>query len=743
MASTTETKPTVAPVAPRTSVLARLAGACYDHRRAVTAAWVLALIVLSVLGQVFGGALEKSFSLPASESSRAFELLKTDFARPGDTGQIVFAVKNGQTLQSPGVQQQVEAVIAKFAQQPDVKSVSDPYQPFNARLIAPNQQVAIAEILFDKRGNELSKDLTAKLRTLAKQSNTSTVQVELGGYMFTQQTMPVSEVIGLAAAVVILLVAFGSLLAMGLPIGTALVGIGIGLALEELLAHIVSIPEFAPQVAAMLGIGVGIDYALFIVTRYRHGLHDGMEPRDAVVTALDTAGRAVIFAGCTVVISMMGLFVIGLGFIQGMAVGVTAVVLVVMGASVTFLPALLGFSGHAIDKFSLKSARQSTSEIVEDSVWSKWSRTLQRRPWTAAIAGFSVLVLLSIPVFALRLGVSDSGNDPESFTTRRAYDLVAKNFGPGANGALLIVGELKSPGDVSVMNRLADELGTVPDVQAHSPAITAPNGKAALIQVTPKGAPQDASTTELVHRLRDKTVPAAVNGAKVSVYVGGATAVGVDLADQIGQRLPWFFAAVLFMSFVLLMLVFRSLLVPLKAVIMNLLSIGAAYGVLIAIFQWGWGKELIGVGREGPIEAWAPMMLFAIVFGLSMDYEVFLLSRIKEEYDRTGDNAEAVAHGVAVTARLITAAAAIMICVFGSFVLSDLRVLKMIGLGLAVAVFIDATVVRLVLVPATMELLGDRNWWFPSWLEWLPKFHVEGIEDDIDEIDPHEAAAHV
>jgi putative drug exporter of the RND superfamily len=569
-------------------------------------------------------------------------------------------------------------------------------------------------------------DLAKHMRSIAKAANSDALQVELGGYMFTDQTQPASEAIGVLAAMFILLIAFGSLLAMGLPIMTALFGIGIGLALVNLLARVLDVPSFAPQVTAMIGIGVGIDYALFIATRYRESLHEGADPEAAVVYALDTSGRAVLFAGSTVVISLLGLFLIGVSFIRGLAIGASLAVLFVMAAAVTLLPAVLGFVGHTIDKFALPSARKR--QTVEHSFWARWSRVLQARPWPAAIAGLLVLVVLALPVFSLRLGVADSGNDATKFTTRRAYDLLSQGFGPGFNGPLLVAGEVHSPADLAAAAKVATAIARDPDVAQVSPPIPSPNGKGVLLQVVPKDSPQDESTTKLVHRLRDDTVPAATSGSTLDLHVGGQTAIGVDLADTLGQRLPYMFLAILVFSFVLLMVVFRSLLVPLKAVIMNLLSIGAAYGVIVAIFQWGWVKSALGVGKEGPIEAWVPMMLFAIVFGLSMDYEVFLLSRIKEEYDRSRDNASAVALGLAKTARLITAAAAIMICVFGSFVLSDQRVLKLVGFGLAFAVLIDATVVRLVLVPATMELLGDRNWWLPSWLEWLPRVHIEGSE---------------
>jgi RND superfamily putative drug exporter len=684
-----------------------------------------------VLGQTVGGDLLKTFSLPGTESDRAFGVLKREFSRKGDTGELVFRVKGPGDVNLPGVRNEIEPVFEQLRKEPHVVSVTSPYDPAGSRFVARDGKIAYAEILFDVQANDVPLDLASNMRTVAKDANSSRLQVELGGSMFTEQTQPASEAIGILAAVIILLIAFGSLLAMGMPIMTALFGIGIGLAFVNLLARVLDVPSFAPQVTALIGIGVGIDYALFISTRYREGLHEGRDPENAVVHAIDTSGRAVLFAGGTVVISLLGLFLIGVSFIRGLAVGASLAVLFVMAAAVTLLPAVLGFAGHTIDRFALPSARRGRS--VENSFWTRWSRTLQARPWPALIGGLVILLVLAVPFFSLRLGVADAGNDPTSLTTRRAYDLLSQGFGPGFNGPLLVTSEVRSPADVGAAARLGATIARDPGVAQVSPPITSPNGKGVLLQVISKGSPQDQSTTELVHRLRDLTIPSSTRGSTLDAHVGGQTAVGVDLADTVGQRLPYMFLAILLLSFVLLMLVFRSLLVPLKAVIMNLLSIGAAYGVIVAIFQWGWLKDVVGIGKEGPIEAWVPMMLFAIVFGLSMDYEVFLLSRIKEEYDRTHDNADAVAHGLAKTARLITAAAAVMICVFGSFVLSDLRVLKLIGFGLAFAVFIDATVVRLVLVPATMELLGDRNWWFPKALEWLPRIQVEGEPDAVAE----------
>jgi RND superfamily putative drug exporter len=706
-------------------MLPSLARWCYRRRRLVVIAWIVLLIGVNVLAKTAGGDLIKSFSLPGSESQQAFDVMKDNFAQGGDTGYLVFESKTPAGAQSPEAFDVIEHKLApELRKQKNVASVLTPYEPGGSAFFSSDGKIAYAEIQFDVQANDVSVDVAKNMRSVVAKANTPTLEVDLGGSMFTDQTQPASEAIGILAAVLILLIAFGSVLAMGLPIMTALFGIGTGLAIVTLLARFTDVPSFAPQVTAMIGIGVGIDYALFISTRYREALHDGLDPEAAVVHSIDTSGRAVLFAGGTVVISLLGLFLIGLSFIRGLSIGAALAVLLVMAAAVTLLPAVLGFVGHTIDKLALPTAKRP--KPPEQTIWARWSRTIQRRPWPVAIAGLAVLLVLAIPAAGLRLGIADAGNDPTKFTTRRAYDLLSEGFGPGFNGPLIVASQTHSPGDVAAMTRVANAIEQTPGVQHVGRVIPSTDGKAVFVPVVATGSPQDESTTQLVHRLRDTVIPDAEKGSTLDAHVGSQTAVGVDLADTLGQRLPYMFLAILLLSFVLLMLVFRSILVPLKAVIMNLLSIGAAYGVIVAIFQNGWLKNVVGIGKEGPIEAWVPMMLFAIVFGLSMDYEVFLLSRIKEEYDRDHDNATAVSHGLAKTARLITAAAAIMICVFGSFVLSDMRVLKLIGFGLAFAVFIDATVVRLVLVPATMELLGDRNWWFPKALSWLPRINVEG-----------------
>jgi RND superfamily putative drug exporter len=487
-------------------------------------------------------------------------------------------------------------------------------------------------------------------------------------------------------------------------------------------------PTFAAQLAGMIGLGVGIDYALFIVTRYRQELHAGRDPEDATRTALTTSGRAVVFAGCTVIISLLGMFLMGLSFVRGLALGAVMAVLMVMLASVTLLPAVLGFAGHAIDKLRVPGLHRDESAHRATLAY-RWSRQVQRHPWRFAIAGLAILVVLGLPVLSLRLGTSDAGNDPTSLTTRRAYDLLSKGFGPGFNGPLVVAAELPGPSSRPVVDGLRTRLIRTPGVASATAAQVNPRGDAAVITVYPDGAPQDARTADLVHHLRDSVVPSVVRGTGVVVKIGGNTASGIDQSAYLGGRLPWFIGAVILLSFLLLLVVFRSLVVPLKAAVMNLLSIGAAYGIVVAVFQWGWLGGVVGINKAGPIDSFVPMMLFAVLFGLSMDYEVFLLSRVREEYVRTGDNATAVADGLAATARVITAAAAIMISVFLAFVLGDTRVIKLFGLGLASAIFIDATVVRMLLVPATMELLGDANWWLPRRLDRvLPDLDVEGIE---------------
>jgi putative drug exporter of the RND superfamily len=682
----------------------------------------------------------------------------------------VFTAPQG--TKDPAVTQTMTSMFDKVAKIPNISVVS-PYSAEGARFNSPTKPISFAEIHFTVKGQAEQLKLANQIKDIGAAARAPGLQIQYGGQLFGQFEFPPSEALGLIAAVIILLVAFGSVLAMGLPVGTALFGLATGIGLVGIGSRLLSMPEFSTQMAAMIGLGVGIDYALFIVTRYREGLREGLSPEDATVQAVDTSGRAVLFAGVTVMISLLGLFVVGISFVRGLAVAGALAVLVMVAASLSLLPAFLGMAGRRIDVTTRAAAGAVglavlasivaiiTSQIAvfgvgvlfglamwgfsflpsmrglrtpipghkdkpkEQQFWWRWSRMVQRRPWMPFLGGAAVLVVLALPLLSIRLGFGDTGNLPKNYTARKAYDLLADGFGPGFGSPLILVSDdaKATPESLAAVTKA---VAADPNVAFASPAVPVKDG-ISLWQVYPKTSAQDKATTDLVNRLRAKVLPTT----GLAVKVGGFTAGSIDFAAYLGSRLPILIGGVLIVSFLLLMIVFRSLLVPLKAVIMNLLSVGAAYGVIVAIFQWGWGASLIGVGKAGPVEAWAPMMLFAIVFGLSMDYEVFLLSRMKEEFDRTGDNASAVADGLAVTARVITAAAIIMVCVFSAFVLGVDRQLKLFGLGMAVAVFVDATIVRMILVPATMELLGARNWWIPAWLDRiLPHLDVEGSHAD-------------
>jgi RND superfamily putative drug exporter len=691
-------------------MLRRVAAFSFRHRRLVLAGWLIAVVLAFVGGPALAGKTVSSGRLPGTDSQHAYDALARSFPREhGLEAHIVFADPN---RNGPAI----NAYLTDVSRVPGVLQVAP-------MLRSPDGRVAAAPITVSSATNVHPHQVGQEIMREARPFEANGMHVAFSGDPFGNFKMPASEVVGILAAVIVLLIAFGSLIAMGVPITTALVGIGVSLAGVGVVAHFFTTPDFAAQVASMIGIGVGIDYALFIVTRYRDALHRTGSPESAVMEAMTTSGRAVVFAAFTVMVSVLGMFLMGIPFLDGLAVGVSVSVAIAVFAAVTLLPAMLGFVGFGIDRFRMPhKTRQG------ETFWHRWARTVARRPRAIAAIGFAMLVLLALPALHMRMGQPDASNDPKSATTRQAYDLIASGWGKGANGPILVVGE----GDRHYLSELMPEVVAkmrhTPGVAAVTDPQFATHGTAAVATLIPTTGPQTAQTASLVHRLRDHVIPEFVNGTGVEVHLGGETASAIDSADVISHRLPIFILAVLVLSFILLLAVFRSLLVPLKAVLMNLLSIGAAYGIVVAAFQWGWGSQLLGV-HAAPIEPWVPMMLFAIVFGLSMDYEVFLLSAIREHYDRTHDNSTAVAEGLADTARVITAAALIMVCVFGSFVAASSRDLKVIGLGLAVAVALDATIVRVVLVPATMELLGDANWWLPRWLgRIVPHVHVESAD---------------
>lgn len=759
-----------------------LARFCYRHPWRVLLAWLLLIVVAAGVAGRLGAAYGGTPAARDAESNRGADILNEHFGRIGAviSGRIVFRAEQG--VNDPAVRsamaglfEQVEAI--------DGVAVGSPYDPDGARRMAARgseaRRIAYADIdtAAGTAANEAA-DIGAEIEHLIQASglrSTDGVQVEIGGAWLAERDPPESEAIGLAFAVFVLILAVGSVVAMGMTVGTALVGVAVGVAGIVVLSNLLTVPEFAPTLGLMIGIGVGIDYALFIVTRFREWVDRGLGREDAMAAALDTAGRSVIFAGATVVVSLLGLLLMGLPFVAGLGLSAATTVAVVMAASVTLLPATVGLVGERVMTTRVRGVavsallglvllgvgtgaprplvaapaalallaavagsfgssrnplrrvlRHREPKPLRETGWYRLSRVVQSRPWLFAVGGTVVLLVLAAPVLGLRLGFSDEGNFAEDTTTHRAYDLISEGFGPGANGPLLVVAKASGPQQLAAFGGLSRALNRTEGVAFASPALPSPDGQAAVIRVQPTTGPQDAATEDLVHRMRNEIVPQALNGTGLDALVAGQVAFNIDISDYLAGRIPIFFAAVLGASFLLLTAVFRSLVVPLKAVIMNMLSIGAAYGVAVAVFQWGWLGGLLGV-EPAPIEPFIPMMLFAILFGLSMDYEVFLLSRMKEEYERTGDPVNSVADGLAATARVITAAAAIMVVVFGSFVLEDNRVIRLFGFGLATAIAIDATLVRMLIVPSTMELLGARNWWLPRWLDRIiPNLRIEG-----------------
>ena len=718
---------------PETSGLGKLASWCFVHRRRVLLLWIAAIVIVTVVAQSMGSRFQISFESGNSASQQVQNLLATRFPQTaGSTADVVVSTTGPVT--SAANKARTEAMVAKLSALPHVTRVESPFTP-ESHQISSDGHIAFAVVQFDQDQSTIPNAAVRAVIDAAESFDRPGYKVALGGgpigNVITASPGP-SEGAGILSAMIIMLVAFGSVVAMGLPILTALFGIAIGFALEDLVSHVLNVPVFAPEMLAMIGLGVGIDYALFIVTRYRQGLFEGRDPREATATSLATSGRAVLFAGSTVVISLVGLFVLQLPFLQGLAVGTIAAVVLVMIAALTILPSMLGFAGRAIDKMHVPRLLQTGAKPAPNSFWYRWSRMIQRRAWLSGILALAVLVFLALPLFSMRMAFTDSGNDPTSLTTRQAYDLLAQGFGPGFNGPLLVATPLSSrPGDASGLAKLDAALRSTPGVAFATPVRVSADKTAAVIVAYPTTSPQSAQTSALVTRLRSTVIPEATAGSGLHVLVGGETAASVDASNYLAHRLFWVIGAVVVLAFLLLMAVFRSVVIPLKAAIMNLLSVGAAYGVLVAVFQWGWAGSLVGIGRTGPIDPWIPLMMFTILFGLSMDYEVFLLSRIREEWRRTGDNSRSVADGLANTGRVITAAAAIMICVFGSFVIGDpLRVLKVFGFGLAVSILIDASLVRLVLVPSVMELLGRANWYIPRWLDRVVP-HL-GVEVDAD-----------
>ncbi|HEY1593929.1 MAG TPA: MMPL family transporter [Thermoleophilaceae bacterium] len=705
------------------------------HRKTVIIGWILALIVIGGISGSVGSDFSEEFKLPSSDSTEAYELLEDRFpAQSGETSLIVFKAAEG--VESSAVKNKMEGLFSKVEKFPHVTEVANPYEGGGAASVSKDGKIAYATIQFDTQSNKLDKEKTKAIIADAQSTAGGGLQIQLGGQPIQEaeeESGDSSFFIGLLAAVIILLLTFGSVVAMGLPIITALFALGVGISLVTIGTHVVDTANFAPVLAAMIGLGVGIDYALFIVTRFRNNLDEGDEPQEAAVRAVDTAGRAVLFAGTTVIIALMGMFLLNITFLYGVAVAAALAVLFTMISSLTLLPAMLAGVGHRINKWKIPGLSGGANSVREDTMWYRWSRLIQRHPWPAAILSGALLLVLCIPTLSLRLGVNDAGTNPNGTTTRQAYDLLAEGFGPGFNGPLTMVAALPNKGADAGIETLCSTLKNEEGVASVTKVTFNKKKNVGLCQVYPTTSPQSADTTSLLDHIRHDVIPPIEAKTGAEMHVGGITAVFEDFGDAISEKLPLFIGVVILLSAILLMAVFRSVLVPLKAIVMNLLSIGASFGIIVAVFQWGWGASIIGVDNTGPIIAFFPIFLFSIVFGLSMDYEVFLMSRMHEEWEHTHDAEDSVTRGLALTGRVITAAAAIMVTVFASFLLGEERIIKLFGLGLASAVLIDAVVIRSILVPAIMQLLGKNAWWMPEWLsKILPNLAVDPPDTPVD-----------
>jgi putative drug exporter of the RND superfamily len=701
------------------------------HPWRVIMTWLVIAAAAFLLNQSYGGTADDNFKLPGVESAKAAEALEDKFPQETiSTANIIFHSDAG--LTRPEVKAAMAEARTELAAVPHVVEVSDPYDARGPTL-SPDRRTGFTTLAFDTEKRVTAAQFEAAERATEPVRDAG-VQVEYDGglgYAKGAEGGANSEMLGIALAVVILAVAFGSLVAMSLPVVTALVAILIGFSTIGVMSGAMAVPKIATIVAMMLGLGIGIDYALFILTRHRQHLAGGVSVPEAVGRANSTAGLSVLFAGVTVIVAITGLQLAGIRMLTVIGWASAVMVTVTMLAALTLLPAMLGLAGRRVNNLRIPFVKPKPAYNPR-SKSSRWSAKVVAQPLRYGAAAVVLLGVLAVPVFSMHLGIPDAGNDPAASTTRKSYDLIAEGFGPGVNGPLQVVIEMNGT-DPSAIDGVGTALEDDPGIASVGAVALSPKGDLAAFAVTPTTAPQNAKTGELVERLRQDLLPDALRGTEAKPMVTGATALDVDLSDQLQQRMLWFLGAVIGLSFIILMIVFRSILVPLKAAILNVLSIGAAYGVVVAIFQWGWGAGLIGLDGSVPIMSLAPMLMFAVLFGLSMDYEVFLLSRVREQFQRHGDAKAAVVEGVGSTARVITSAALIMTGVFGAFVLDPDGTAKLFGVGLTVAVILDVTLVRMVLVPAAMSLLGKHAWWLPGWLDRiLPDIHLEG--DDADDL---------
>ena len=706
---------------------------CFRRRLVVIAAWMIMLIGLGVLAQAIKTDYNNSFSAPGTGSATAQDLLTRDVpAQAGDSDTIVWRVSRG-TVRDAAVMARMTSVLRQIATMPEVAAVASPYRPAgagqnSAAQVSRDGRIAYAVVNFTGQADNLAKADITRVIAAAEAARAPGLDVQIGGQAIesTQQTsVGAMSAVGVLAAAVVLFLAFGSLLAMLLPVVTAIAGVGGGLLAIAPLTHAMNVTSLAPILGALIGLGVGIDYALFIVTRYRRGLRSGLTPEEAAVKALGTSGRAVLFAGITVCISLLGIMVLGVSFLNGLAVASALTVVFTVAAAVTLLPALLGvFRTRVLSRRQRRRLAGHAMAPGSSGLWARWSATVERRPATLATAAGAVMIVLAIPLLSMRLGLTDQGNDPSSTTTRQAYDLLAEGFGPGFNGQLLLVAQASSPADVAALGSLEARLPHVGNVASvRTPVATLGTS---VIQVTPGTSPEAKATADLIATLRDHVIPAAEQGTTLRVYVGGGTPAFDDFATVVAGKMPWFLLAIVGLGFLLMVAAFRSLIIPATAAVMNLIAAAVTFGVLTAFFQWGWGTAAFGLGGPSPIASYVPVLNLAILFGLSMDYQVFLVSRMHEEWVHQRGNRLAVRAGQLETAGVITAAATIMICVFLAFSFLGQRDIAEFGIGLAAAVALDAFLLRTILVPALMHLFGPANWWLPRWLDRrLPHLAIE------------------
>ncbi|MEQ1872130.1 MAG: MMPL family transporter [Ilumatobacteraceae bacterium] len=714
-------------------LLYRLGHSCVRRRRTVLAAWIILLVGVGIWSNAANGKTSEVLTIPGTESQSAADLLSERFpAQSGTTIRIALKAPDGHQLSEFGSEEELESALQQLFALPNVVPPAD---PLSSVTVSPDGEIAFIEVRFDKPAVELPKEEILTIIEATRDAAPAVVEVAFSGEAVAKavaEPHPPSELIGFVVAIIVLLLAFGSVLAMGLPLLTALIGVGVAIISISVLSAFTDLSSVSPTLATMIGLAVGIDYALFIVTRHRAFHAAGLSPAESAARANATSGGAVVFAGGTVIIALAGLFVAGIPFLTAMGLCAAGAVAIAVLVAITLVPALLGFAGENIDRVTIPGIKVTTGEgvEVEKTFSGRMAKAITDKPWPYLLLGVLVMLVLSAPILAIRLGLPDDGSKAPGTTEREAYDILVDGFGAGFNGPLTFVVDLRDTADpVAALTAIGELALADPDVAVVTYPLVNADGDTAVLNVIPKSGPASSETEDLVHRLRDDLrSSSAVSDTGAVTYITGTTAANIDISEKLGKALPKYMALVIVLTMLLLLVVFRSILIPIKAAIAILLSIGGALGVTVAMFQWGWLANFIGVENTVPIVSFVPLMMFGILFGLSMDYEVFILSRIREEYAHTDDPHGAVLTGLASSARVITAAALIMISVFGAFVLGDDVVIKMFGIGLAVAVLLDATVVRMIIVPAVMTLFDRAAWWLPKWLRKLPDLDVEGAK---------------